>query len=348
MPTTRVMPGIADQTGEKVNSLRVEGITSRTPLRYAVQCEICSARTTESHQRLVSGAATCRNSSCGKSVRRRDRLEDENRLAAERENQRRADELAVSAARMDAELDGYERPTKYAPTPDPYVPMTAREVSAARERREQLEAEERERQRPAREAAEKAEREQAQRLAAQHGREQKRQAYWREWVQSGRDPQLYVTAELLTASMPAKEASAHNEREVAKFIETTPDFAEFKTPANADKLIAYFDKNGVRIFDAAMLKAAFVRLRDLGILAKRPAPQPQPMEQPKRVNLSSPVEPTKPITGPKVYRGRDYATGREREFTQREVDRMSSLEFQRAFEIVPTVGELFTRMREER
>jgi hypothetical protein len=346
MPVTREMVGLEDLTGRQVGTLRVDWMVARRPQpRYQVTCS-CGCVTTESHDRIVSGAARCRSSNHNKIVKQRGRLQESEALIAQRQAELEAAKQRAAIARIDAEVADYVRPDKYAPTPDPYVVLTQRQRLELQAKREQEESEERERLRPIREAAEQAEREAAQREQAQRGREAAQRAYWFEWVQSDRDPQLYVTPELLTASMPTKEASAHNEREVAKFMEMTPDFAEFRTPANADKIIAYFERNGVRIFDAAMVKAAFFRLRDLGILVKRPAPQPQRVEQPQRVNLS--VAPAKAPSGPKTYVGRDYATGAERTFTQREVDRMSSLEYARAFEIVPTVSELFTRMSGER
>jgi hypothetical protein len=350
MTTTREMVGLAEfLPGQGVGRLRVQQLISRRPEpKYEAKCDVCGTVQVVTHSQLRHESARCRFSGCGKTSKPkgRDLLSEEHQRLATRDAQRLAEEREASERRMAAEADGWERPTKYAPTPDPHVVLTQRQRLELQAKREQEEAEERERLRPIREAAEQAEREAAQREQAQRGREAAQRAYWSEWIQSDRDPQLYVTPELLTASMPTKEASAHNEREVAKFMEMTPDFAEFRTPANADKIIAYFERNGVRIFDAAMVKAAFFRLRDLGILVKRPAPQPQRVEQPQRVNLS--VAPAKAPSGPKTYVGRDHATGVERTFTQREVDRMSSLEYQRAFQIVPTVSELFTRMSGER
>lgn len=350
MPTTRVMSGLADMTGQRFGTLLVQRMVSRQPEpKYAVVCERCNTTSTPTHSRLRNGAATCQYSACGKpsTQRSRDLLSEQRRQIAEHESQRRADELAASAARMEAETEDWERPTKYAPTPEQPV-MSERERISIRERRDAedaerlaVEAERLDAERKANEAWEAIEAEQRKRTEGQR-------QYWREWVETDRDPKLYVTPELRTASMPTNKVSAHNSAEVEKFIQATPEFIEYKTPQNANELLAYFDRNGVRIFDAAMLQAAFVRLRDLGILEKRPVPQSEPVEQPRRVNLTISSAPAKPVRKPDTYIGRDYATGKERTFTRREVDRMSSAEYARAFEVLPTVSELFTRMSDTR
>ena len=321
MPTTRVMLGIVNMEGHAVNTLKVGRMVSRHPRpRYETTCQLCNTRSTESQDRLTSGAARCLAAHCGKPVKQRGRdlLSDERQRLARREAERIAEELEASERRMVAEVEsvGWEK------------------------REAQRQADEEQQAIEAQEAAE----------AAQREREESRRKYWSEAVLDAPDPRLYVTPELVNASMPKAEAEKFNAREVAKFIEMTPDFAEYRTPQNADKILAYLsDKNGVRIFDAATMKAAFVRLRDLGILEKRPAPTPvRPAEQPRRVDLNiAPPTPDAPA-GPTTYVGRDYVTGGERTFTQREVDRMSSLEYQRAFQVVPTVSELFTRMSEDR
>ena len=320
MTTTRIMPGLSDLTGDKYGTLLVQRMVSRQPEpRYAVICERCSTTTTATHSRLRNGAVHCQFSGCGKPTKRggRDLLSEQRHQIAERENQRRLDELAVSELRMAAEVNSLDWEKRDA------------NRQADEERRDTR----------AQEAAE----------AAQRQRAESQRQYWAEAVQESPDPRLYVTPELLTAKMSKTAASAHNSAEVAKFIETTSDFAEYRTPQNADKLLAYLERNGVRIFDAAMLNAAFIRLRDLGILEKRPTPTPvRPTEQPRRVNLTIAQSTPEAPARPKMYRGRDYGTGLERDFSEREVNRMSSLEYQRAFAVAPTVSELFTAMSDAR
>jgi hypothetical protein len=307
----REMPGYLDQTGKRINTLRVERITSRTPLRYSVRCEVCGTQTTEPHQRLTSGSATCRNSNCGKPATKRDLLTEQRQQIADREAERLADEQAASVARMEAEVEGYERPKGILQTKLLHERQKIEEQG-------RLEAE--------RKAAEK--REAAE--AAKRERQETQREYWAEAIQSGPDPRLYVTPELSTAEMPTKEAAARNEAEANKFVQTTPEFAEYKSPANADKIFAYLETNGVFIFDVETLRAAFVRLRDLGILVKNPTPVKQPPDQPKvNLTVASAIELSKPL-----YSGWDEG-GNERQYSQREISRMSSEEMKRRLRLYP-------------
>ena len=215
---------------------------------------------------------------------------------------------------------------------------TARQFKAkvqAEEAARRLEAEQREREADAQARQE-----------AEAARRQRMQAFKRNEVTTGRDVELYVSDELRERSMPKDEAAAFNKEQSDIFVRETPEYSEYKSDKNADAILDYLDRNGVRIFDSATLRAAFFRLRDLGMIQPRPAAAPaepaKPAPTPKFVNLT--IE----QSGPKTYIGKDWQTGRKREFTQREVDRMSSTDFARAFEVAHTFAETFTAMREER
>jgi|GEM_PF-4052820 len=286
-------------------------------------------------------------SGCGKTQKSRngDLLTEQRRQIAERESQRLADEQAASAARMDADTEGWERPTKYAPTSDPKPAMSAREVAERKERREAEEAAERERLRPIREAERKAAEKRDAAEAANRERSERQRRYWAEWVLSDPDPTFVFTPALATVSMSKQAAESHNLDEVQKFTESVSEYADYRTPENAAVIVEYLARNGARIYDAPMLRAAFIRLRDLGILMRNQVEETTPealddlvVTQPK---AAAPA-------GPKVYRGRDYLTGRDRDFTEREVNRMSSFEYQRAFQVAPTVSELFSTMSDTR
>lgn len=348
MNATRVMPGIIDMQGRKVNSLQVGPLVARHPRpRYEVTCDRCGTRSTASQDQLTSGAARCRFGGCGKAVRNRERVgSDERQRFAEREAERIAQELEVSERRMAAETEDWERPTRYKPTPDPYQPLSERQRLELRSLKEQEESERLEAERPRLEAERRANEEQAAREAAEQARIERQRAYWAEWVQTDRDPKVYISEEMRHASMPPKEAEAFTAKAAADFAES-PEYAPYRSPSNAGVILAYLLRNGIHIADRDTIRAAFVRLRDLGLLKQKPAPAPQPkaVEQPRQINLAVQRQST---NEPKTYKGRDYATGRERDFTQREVDRMSSLEFQRAFQVVPTVGALFNAMAESR
>lgn len=352
MSATRVMPGIIDMEGQKVNTLSVGQMVSRHPRpRYETTCQRCGARSTESQDRLTSGAARCLAANCGKvsESKSRDLLAEQRWQIAERENQRRADELAASQARMEAESEGWERPTRYAPTPDPCPPMSAREVRAARERREAEETERREAERPRLEAecraAEKLAQaeEQLQTTASELARIQ------RDAISNGKDDAFVIDPATTTGSgVPGSQVAEWHQAQFAEFLKTNPHY--FRCNENAAALTDYLERNapGLRLVSAAQLTAAFRRLNEYGLLKQRPAPQPESVDQAKQVNLSTSPEPTKAASRPKTFRGRDYLTGLEREFTEREVNRMGSLEYQRAFAVVPTVAQLFTQMSRTR
>ncbi|SFS10785.1 hypothetical protein SAMN05421771_1847 [Granulicella pectinivorans] len=347
MSTTRVMPGLINLEGRTVGTLKVGDMVARHPRpRYEVTCA-CGSSTTESHDRLMSGAAKCMSSTHNKLTEQRQRLNESESIAAQRRADLEAAQLQASAARMDAETDGWERPTKYAPTPSPR-PMTAREVIAARERREAEEAAQREAERPRREAERKAAQEQAEREAELHERGEKQKAYWADWIQADADPKLVVSYAMRAASMPTKDAEAFTAKAAAQFA-SEPEYAAYRTLENADVILGYLRRNGVLIADVETIRAAFVRLRDLGLLKQKTALQP-PAERPEPVNLAVPPERANATTpsGPKVYRGRDQLTGEMRDFSNWEVDRMSSEDYRRTFSIAPTVAELFTAMSDTR
>lgn len=336
--STRVMlDGRTDLTGQQIGSLRVGSMVARRPQpRYNVYCETCGAESTESHNRLQSGAAVCKSSSHGRVAKPRNSelLSEQRQQAAEREAQRQADELEASARRMEAESEDWERPTKYAPE--------------NHQLRKALEAEKWEAERPEREALEKTERENAQRENAERERQENLRRYEAGWILTDPDPNLYVTPELATATMPTSKVATYNTAQVEIFSTANPEFTAYKTPSNADKLLAYLGNNGVKIFDVSTLKAAFVRLRDLGILEKRQAPAPQPLPQHQYVNLDFQQEPSAPTVIANRNIGRDQLTGEMREFSDFEIRNMSAETYRRTFAVTETFSELFTIMDSSR
>ena len=210
--------------------------------------------------------------------------------------------------------------------------------------RRQLEAEEEAR----RLETEAREREAADKARAERFEEQKRKSreFLREQVLTGEDVQLYVTPELQGLSMPKAEADAFNKAESDLFIQQTPEYLPYKTNESADAILAYFTRNRVRIFDAATIKAAFVRLKDLGIIQPRSVTPPEKAPEPKP-NVTPNMTIARP-TSPQMFRGIDPLTGLEREYTKRQVDGMSAHEYKRCFPTVGTMAELLTMMREQR
>ncbi|MDP9038405.1 MAG: hypothetical protein M3O02_03900 [Acidobacteriota bacterium] len=341
--TTRIMPGVYDYTGTRIATLDVGPMIRRNPEpSYTSECRQCGAcGQSVSQRQLRENTARCRAGGCGKAAIKptgRELLEEQKLIAAERQADAERAALEASAARMDAETEDYQRPTRYAPTPTKHVVMSERERREIREFREAEEAAAREADAPRLEAENKAATEQAKRERVEADRKAKQDAYWREAVETATDPKLFVSPELQNASMPKAKAESLNLASVNEFVAQTSDFKPYRTPHNADAILAYLDRNGVRIYDVATVKAAFIRLRDLGIL--QPAATPEP---PKR----SPAPPSRRAAEtPQTYRGRDYLTGVEREFTQREVDRMSAAEFRKVFQVIDSVRDLFALMEE--
>jgi|GEM_PF-4895861 len=60
MPTTRVMDGFTDLTGETCGTFKIERMVARRPEpRYAVTCTKCGVGAAATQSRLRNGAATC-------------------------------------------------------------------------------------------------------------------------------------------------------------------------------------------------------------------------------------------------------------------------------------------------
>jgi hypothetical protein len=296
MSTTRVMTGVADFSGKKINSLRIGAMIARRPEpKYDTTCMVCGTKSTETQSRIRSGVAKCLNSGCGKD-RLREIVNDTPSRA------RRREEAAESARRRERE----ERRAAELAEAEETFRKTSKELALT----------------------------------------------IREQILKGKDDELFVSPELLKASMPSAEAQKFNGEQAAIFVRETPEYEKYRSNATLNEIMEYFSRNGVRIFDAAMIRAAFHRLRDFGVIQKRPVPnvEPEPRPQPTRVNLTiehSEPEPAKP-SGPKTYIGRDWETGMEREFTEREINRMSSKEYARAFPVAPTIAELLSAMQEQR
>jgi hypothetical protein len=293
MSTTRIMTGVADFGGQKVNSLKIGPMLARRPEpRYETCCEICGTKSSETQSRIRSGVARCFNSGCGKD-RIREIVNDTPSKARKRE------EAADAAKRRQLEE---QRAAELAKAEETFRNTSKQIAMTIRER-----------------------------------------------ILKGRDDELFVSPELLRASMPQAEANNFNGEQAAEFVRTTQEYEAYRSDETLNAIMEYFERNGVRIFDAAMIRGAFHRLKDYSIIQKRPVPkvEPESRPQPTYVNLTverPEPEPIKPA-GRKTFIGRDWATGTEREFTQREIDRMSSKEFARAFPVAPTVAELLTAMK---
>lgn len=291
MNTTRIMQGVANLEGGKVNTLRVGDMVGRRPQpKYKTTCERCGAVSVASQSQLTTGAARCVADGCGRA--------------------HIGEHLRETGRRFRAKVEA--------------------EAEAKRAAREEQE----------RQAEEQAKQE------AQAERRRRLQEFTKNEIVNGRDEQLFVSPELRGIRLTKDEAAAFNKEQSDLFVSTTPEYQPYKSNESADAILSYLERNGVRIFDVGTLRAAFLRLKDLELLQLRPA---KPREEP--ITPTPIVRPNVNIARtnePKTYVGKDWQTGRERTFTQREVDRMSSTEFARAFRVAPTFAETFSAMREHR
>jgi hypothetical protein len=333
MSTTRVMPGIVDQTGTKVNTLRVGEMVSRHPRpRYRTTCETCGSQSTESHDRIKSGAARCLASNCGKVAQpKRDHLDDDRRAAAQREDARLAEDRAASLRRMEFETDGHEVRKSRPPVVE--SPMSERDRISLREFREAEEA--------ARRAADaprlEAERKQAKRIAElqseYENNTRKLQSTIRERVTTGKDEAFQIDPET-TKPIPTAQVEQWHKEQMAKFLADNPTY--FPCRENEDAMVGYLDRNApdLKLVSAAQLTSAYTRLKEFGLLKERPAPVPAPMVRstPVKVNLTiTPETPTQPTDG--LVDGWDLVSGEPRKWTQRELDHLSADQYRRALRL---------------
>lgn len=276
MSTQRVMSGVANFEGKRINTLRIGAMVSRHPLpKYQTVCERCGTQSTVGQREIATGAAHCRNSGCGKD-KLRAYLSDTPRKALEREAERKR--AAVSAA-------------------EKALQTTADQISRT----------------------------------------------IRERIANGRDADIFVTPELRNVKMTEQDAIRFNKQQAAQFASETPEYESYRSDATFQAIGNYFERNGIAIADAAMIRAAFERLRTYGLIHPNtvaqqelePEAEPEPLPEPE----SSGVE---------LFIGRDWETGNRREFTRREIDRMSADEYRKAFPVATTFSSLFTAMGQSR
>jgi hypothetical protein len=188
---------------------------------------------------------------------------------------------------------------------------SARQLLAYRERLAFERAEQEEQERPLREAEA--------RLAATASELAKLE---RERITSGKD-ELWVDPSLTPMS---KEAAMRFFGESFKaFVESSPWF--YYSESNRDTLLSYMERNGlgstVQIVNSTMFEKAARKLADYGLLEDRPEPvepEPEPIEE--QIQRE-----------PEMVPGWDWATGKAREYSHIELNRMSAKDFARAMRI---------------
>lgn len=212
------------------------------------------------------------------------------------------------------------------PASSDYTPMSDRERQSIR--RHQAEIAELER-------AEREERERPIREAETHLKETANalaKVYRARLLGEVPDPDRYIDPATNGMILTQEAADKYNSAEARKYRAQNPDF--YFTDELFDSISSYLDRNEIRLVSATMLSALIERYREAGLLPERPAPEPEPEPTP---------EPTQPAI-PQTFRGFDPETGAEREYSAREVNRMSSEQYRRAFRIyaadlaLPNVG----------
>lgn len=144
----------------------------------------------------------------------------------------------------------------------------------------------------------------------------------KETVLTRKDPEIFVDPlYAYPFTMNKADAKKFNADQYREYMEQHPEY--FHCQSNLDALSDYFERNGLQIVSALTLAKAVDRLRAFHLIEDKPI-EPEPEEQP----VIAPV-----IAEPNVHIGIDPLSGREREYTTWEVERMSSDEFRRAFKL---------------
>jgi hypothetical protein len=158
-------------------------------------------------------------------------------------------------------------------------------------------------------------------------------ALQKEQVQTGADDEIFVDPLTIGYTIPQADADKYNAEQCRLFIQTHPDF--YNSQRNIATVIDYFVRNKINIISASTLERAVERLKAFHLFEERPAPEPEPEEEQQPMV----VEPPKAET----FIGIDPTTGRDREYTSREVEAMSSDEYRRAFKVTKASLSLPTR-----
>lgn len=325
-----------DWTGrQNDHGLKILRLVSLHPPAYAAKCVACGCETTVGHLRIAT--QQCKNSVCGKPVRKPSRLDRERAAARERERQEEQNALRLAELRMAEETQGYTMPAKLSVIPGNSAPMSERERLAMRQRREELEAQEA----AAREERERPVRELTRQLNETHRKiaalERQRLTdpktmdvdFWHDPECDGMD--------FLTSEGIAEWNLAH----FRNFAQNHPEFAI--TDKNLKTLNDYFAKHHVLLFTHEMVERLYRRMIAAGIRFDGPEAEPKsqkavPYDQRPQANLSiAPPKPQKLETP--TYKGWDE-DGNEREFTEREVSRWSGDEMKRRLRLTAASGAL--------
>ncbi len=327
MNTPRAMSGLIDHSGTEINGVKIGEMVQRSPEpTYETKCA-CGARGTASQTAIRQNAIRCTSSEHGVSA-------DRNRRAAERrqvqlsETQQRVrdaaaalDEakLAASRAALDAEMRDYKLPASR-PKRRPTVagPMSERERQSLRGANEELEADERkvreEREQPVREAEAK--------LTETH---RKLFAIQRSTLLGEvKDADVFADPALSGKTMSAVEADAFNRSHFRSFRSLHPEV--YFDNDLVGRMGTYFEKNGLALISAPMLERLVARYSEAGLLPDPPAPELEPEQAADPESQS-----TSALSN--LIDGWDVETGEPKQYTERQLGRLSSDAYRRALHI---------------
>lgn len=146
----------------------------------------------------------------------------------------------------------------------------------------------------------------------------------REAVLAGKpDPNWKIPASAAGLRMSVEKAKAYAREQSSLFVEHNPEY--FPSRANVDAITEYLIAQDVSIPNEECFRLAWLRLRDLGMIEERPVPTPEPTPAP----VQQPTEAVPAET--ELVDGFDLETGEPRKFTQREIWKMDSTTFRKAF-----------------
>ena len=317
-----------DWTGQTTpGGLAVVRLVSRRPVAWKVRCAGCGCEATVPHGKIER--QECQSSVCKLPVRKRTRDEEERERRVARERRVLEEENRIAELRMARETADHTIQPSRPPVAD-YIPMSDRDRQSIRARREELDAEERERQRPIKEAEA--------RLKEIHRQIAKvqRDTLTNPKVQ---DVDIWIDPMVAGASMPISEAQNHNVYHIRLFAEEHPNIAA--TERNAELIVNYFAKNDIGIFTCSMIEKLHEKLEEAGIgFDEKPAPEPEQNAPDYSKRPDVPLRIAPPVTpAPVVYEGFDLDTGEPRTYTAREIDKMSADDMRKALQMT-TRGEL--------
>jgi hypothetical protein len=157
----------------------------------------------------------------------------------------------------------------------------------------------------------------------------------RETVLAGKpDPGWKIPAIRSGQNMSVAEEKTFVREQARLFAENNSEFLPSKE--NFNNILDYLWTQGVSTPHKEALKAAWLRLRELGLIEERPAPEPAPEPTPIE-------EPPSETPGDYEVSGFDPEKGTPRKFTQREIWKMDSNTYRKAFKAWGENKPKFTR-----